>query len=182
MNSKTHHEIRIAAAGRIFVLAIGLFFVGFIVHESAHLVVLHLIGGQGSLIVRPWRFATIDLTLPSLHVQPSPPLDTVRQAIMNFSGPAIAAALFALSLRWIRNPDLRRAVEANVAILLFYAVIETAYLLLWSAFRIDADLLVTPEFNYGVPLMIIVIAAATPGFTSSVRSDRDRRARAVTRT
>jgi hypothetical protein len=161
---------RVAASGRTFLLAVGLFFVGLIVHESAHLAVLHLIGGQGSLIVRPWRFATIDLTLPSLHVQPSPPLDTLRQAIMNFSGPALGAAMFALALRWIRNPDLRLAVTANVWILVFFALIETAYLLLWSAFRIDADLLVTPEFNYGVPLMIIVIAAALRALKPPSRS------------
>ena len=159
----------VVASGRTLAFAIGLFFVGFLVHESAHLLVLHLIGGQGSLIVRPWRFATVDLTLPSLHVQPNPPLDTWRQAIMNFSGPAIAAALFALSLRWIQTPDLRLAVEANVAILVFYAVTETAYLLLWSTFHIDADLLVTPEFNYGVPLVIILIAAAARGLTPGVR-------------
>jgi hypothetical protein len=150
----------LAASARTLAFGVGLFFVGFLVHESAHLLVLHLIGGQGALIIRPWRFSTVDLTLPSLHVQPNPPLDTVRQAIMNFSGPAIAAALLALWLWPIRNPDLRLAIAANVAILGFYALIETGYLLLSSAFRIDADLLVTPEFNYGVPLLIILIAAA----------------------
>src|SRR6266853_4828206 len=160
---------RVAASGRTFLFASGLFFVGLAVHESAHLAVLRIIGGQGSIIVRPWRFATVDISLPSLHVQPSPPLDLLHQAVMNFSGPALAAILFALSLLWIRNADLRLAIEANVAILVFYALIETAYLVLWSAFRIDGDLLVTPEFNYGVPLMIIFIAAAARGFMGPVR-------------
>jgi hypothetical protein len=155
----------VVASGRTLAFAVGLFFVGFLVHESAHLLVLHLVGGQGTLIVRPWRFAIADLALPSLHVQPNPPLDTWRQALMNFSGPAVAAALFALWLWPIRNPDLRLAIQANVAVLVFYAVIETAYLLLSAALRIDADLLVTPEFNYGIPLMIILGAAAARGLS-----------------
>jgi hypothetical protein len=150
----------LAASARTLAFGVALFFVGFLVHESAHLLVLHAIGSQGALIIRPWRFATVDLTLPSLHVQPDPPLDTLRQAIMNFSGPAIAACLLAIWLLAVRNADLRLAIAANVAILAFYALIETGYLLLSSALRVDADVLVTPEFNYGVPLLIILIAAA----------------------
>jgi hypothetical protein len=165
---------RVIGSGRTLLVAVGLFFVGLLVHESAHLAVLHLIGSQGSLIVRPWQFATFDLTLPSLHVQPNPPLDTTRQAIMNFSGPAVAAALFALALRWIRDPDLQPAVAANVSILVFFALIETAYVLLWAAFRIDAEILVTPEFNYGVPLLIILIAAGSRALKPPVQLARSR--------
>ena len=51
---------------------------------------------------------------------------------------------------------------------------------MWSAFRIDTDLLVTTEFNYGVPLMIIVIAKATPRLRYSVLSARVQHVGAVT--
>jgi NAD(P)H-dependent FMN reductase len=41
----------------------------------------------------------------------------------------------------------------------FYAVIEDGDLLLQSLADFDASILTTPEFNYGVPALIILIAA-----------------------
>jgi hypothetical protein len=88
-----------------FGLAVVLFFPGLILH----LVVLHLIGGQGVVIVRPWSFTVVDLTLPSIHIQPVPPLDSGRQAVVNFFGPALAAAIFAIPLLYVRDRRLRLA-------------------------------------------------------------------------
>ena len=43
--------------------------------------------------------------------------------------------------------------------LIFYAVIESGYPLIDSYLNLEVGLLVTPEFNYGVPLAICVTAA-----------------------
>jgi hypothetical protein len=45
-----------------------------------------------------------------------------------------------------------------VGILVFYAVIEAGDLWLESKFEIDAPILTAPEFNYGVPALIILLA------------------------
>jgi hypothetical protein len=147
-----------------FGIAVVLFFPALAVHESLHLVVLHLIGGQGSVIVRPWRFALVDLSLPSLHVQPSPALDFGHQLTVNFFGPALAAALFAIPLLYLTDRRLRLAFGAIVAVLVFYALIESAYLLFDGYLNVDLEILVTPEFNYGVPLAIVATAALLAAF------------------
>lgn len=140
-------------------IALALFFPGLALHESLHLVVLHLLGGQGSLVVRPWRFVLVDLSLPSLHVQPVPALDFGRQLAVNFFGPALAAMLFAIPLLYVRDRRLKLALGASVGVLFFYAVIESGYLLIDSYLNLEVGVLVTPEFNYGVPLAICVAAA-----------------------
>lgn len=145
-------------------LAVALFFPGLILHESLHLVVLHLVGGQGALIVRPWPFALVNLSLPSLHVQPIPALDFGRQLAVNFLGPALAAVLFAIPLLYVRDRRLRLALGASVGVLIFYAVIESADLLFDSYLNQDVGVLGTPEFNYGVPLAICIAAALLAAF------------------
>ena len=155
---------RIAAGLLTFGVAIVLFFPGLALHESLHLVVLNLVGGHGSVIVRPWKFALVDLSLPSLHVQPVPALDFGRQLAVNFLGPALAAVIFAIPLLYVRNRLVRLAVGANVAVLIFYALIESAYLLDDALLNVDLGALVTPEFNYGVPLAICAVAGLSAAF------------------
>jgi hypothetical protein len=58
----------------------------------------------------------------------------------------------------VREPVVRLALWANIAILAFYALIEAGDLLLERQFDFDLALLTTPEFNYGVPALIILIA------------------------
>jgi hypothetical protein len=156
---------RTSAGLLTFGIAIVLFFPGLAVHESLHLVVLNLVGGHGSLVVRPWKFALVDLSLPSLHVQPVPALDLSRQLAVNFFGPAVAAVLFAIPFVYVRNGPLKLALGAGVAVLIFYAVIESAYLLDDLYLNVDLGVLVTPELNYGVPLAI----CAAAGFLAALR-------------
>jgi hypothetical protein len=158
---------RTSAGLLTFALAILLFFAGLAVHEGLHLAVLNLIGGHGSLITRPWKFALVDISLPSVHVQPVPALDLGRQLAVNFFGPAIAALIFAVPLLYLRNRLLGLALGANVAVLVFYAVIESAYLLDDALLHVDLGVLVTPELNYGVPLAIFVIAGLSAAFGRS---------------
>jgi hypothetical protein len=66
--------------------------------------------------------------------------------------------IFTLPLLYVRNRPLRLALGASVAVLAFYAVIESAYLLDDAYLNTDFGVLVTPELNYGVPLAICAMA------------------------
>ena len=150
----------VGVAGRTLVLSLLLFVVGFATHEVMHLLVLYAVGGTGALVVRPWHLGLFDATTYALHVQPDHPIGLVRQLIVNFLGPTLAAvplAILLLYVRGARERAVRIALAANVAILVFYALIEAGDLWLESAFGIDAPILTAPEFNYGVPALIIVV-------------------------
>jgi len=147
-----------AAALQTLLLSLLLFVVAFATHEVMHLVVLYAVGGTGALIVRPWHMGLFDATTYALHVQPDQPIGLPRQLLVNFLGPALAAVPFAVLLLYVRGRAVRIALTANVAILVFYAVIEAGDLWLESAFEIDAPILTAPEFNYGVPAVIILLA------------------------
>ena len=145
-------------AFRTLLLSLLLFIVGFATHEVTHLLVLYGVGGTGALIVRPWHLALFDASIYALHVQPDQPIGLTRQLLVNFFGPALAALPLAILLLYVRERSVRIALAANVAILVFYAVIEAGDLWLESAFGIDAPILTAPEFNYGVPAVIILLA------------------------
>ena len=124
-----------------------------------HLVVIYAVGGSGSLIVRPWRLGLVDLTIFALHAQPDHPLGLLRQALVNFLGPALAAIPLVAILVSVREHVVRIALLANILILAFYTIIETADLLLETRFELDLGILTTPEFNYGVPAVILLVVA-----------------------
>jgi hypothetical protein len=146
-----------AAAWQTLLLSLLLFLVAFATHEVMHLLVLYAVGGTGALIVRPWHMALFDATTYALHVQPDQPIGLTRQLLVNFFGPALAAVPLAILLLYVRGRAVRIALAANVAILVFYAVIEAGDLWLESKFEIDAPILTAPEFNYGVPALIILV-------------------------
>ncbi|HEX7265674.1 MAG TPA: hypothetical protein VF383_15970 [Candidatus Dormibacteraeota bacterium] len=146
------------AAWRTLLLTLLLFVAAFGTHEVMHLLVLYAVGGHGSLIVRPWRMGLVDADIYALHVQPDQPIGLVRQMLMNFLGPALAALPLGALLLYVREPVVRVALWANVAILAFYAIIEAGDLLLESAYELDLSILAIPEFNYGVPTLIVLVA------------------------
>jgi hypothetical protein len=148
----------LVAAWQTLLLSLLLFVVAFATHEVMHLLVLYGVGGTGALIVRPWHMGLFDTTTYALHVQPDQPIGLARQLLVNFLGPALAAVPLAVLLLYVRGRVVRIALAANVAILVFYAVIEAGDLWLESAFGIDAPILTAPEFNYGVPALIILLA------------------------
>jgi hypothetical protein len=73
----------------------------------------------------------------------------------------LAAVPLAVLLAYVREPAVRSALTANLVILAFYALIEVGYLLLDAAFNVELSFLTTPELNFGIPALIIVIAAAS---------------------
>jgi hypothetical protein len=147
-----------SAAWQTLLLSLLLFLVAFATHEVMHLLVLYAVGGTGALIVRPWHLGLFDATTYALHVQPDQPIGLARQLLVNFLGPALAAVPLAALLLYVRERAVRIALAANVVILVFYAVIEAGDLWLESKFEIDAPILTAPEFNYGVPALIILLA------------------------
>jgi hypothetical protein len=148
----------LTAAWQTLLLSLVVFIVAFATHEVMHLLVLYAVGGTGALIVRPWHLGLFDATTYALHVQPDQPIGLERQLLVNFLGPALAAVPLTLLLLYVRERAARIALAANVAILAFYAVIEAGDLWLESKFEIDAPILTAPEFNYGVPALIILAA------------------------
>lgn len=142
-------------------LSLLIFAAAFGAHEVMHLLVIYAVGSSGSIIVRPWQMGYLPFTIDALHAQPVEQLDVVRQSIVNFFGPFLAAVPLAALIWYIREPIPFAALIANVVILAFYAVIELGDLLLERVWNTDVSLLTTPEFNYGVPLLVIVVTVAT---------------------
>jgi hypothetical protein len=152
---------------RVLVVSLLLFVAGFGVHEVMHLLIIYAVGSQGEIIARPWHLYFLDFSIWSVHAQPAEQLDVARQSVVNFFGPFLAAVPFVVLLVYVREPIPLAALIANIVILVFYASIELAYVLLEGVWHQDAPLLVTPEFNYGVPLAIILIAVAAASVISA---------------
>jgi hypothetical protein len=137
-----------------------------------HLLLIYAVGVDGSIIVRPWRLGYMNFTIYALHAQPAHELDVVRQAIVNFFGPFLAAIPLAALLLYVREPIPFAALAANVVILIFFAIIELGDLLLEVVWHVDVPLLTTPEFNYGVPALIIVLTTVSAAILSAVGGRR----------
>src|SRR5260370_8983503 len=88
---------------RTLVLSLLLFVMGFATHEVMHLLVLYAVGGTGALVVRPWHLGLFDATTYALHVQPDQPIGLVRQLLVNFLGPTLAALPLAVLLLFLRG-------------------------------------------------------------------------------
>jgi len=157
---------------RVLIVSLLLFVAAFGAHEVMHLLLIYAVGDQGSIIARPWHLGDLDGSIWSLHAQPAQPLDVVRQSIVNFFGPFLAAIPFAALIFYAREPVALAALIANVVILVFYAIIELGDLLLEQVWNTDVSLLTTPEFNYGVPVVVIVLTAIAFSLTSAIRGRR----------
>lgn len=138
-------------------LWIPLFLVGMTLHEMFHAVAVLVLGSHPVLVLRPWQLGLVPLSITGVHVQPVPDLDPGRQALDNLLGPGVAAVLFSLAARQVRTGALRLALIATMLSLVFYAVIEVADVVLDG--RLEIGLLTTPEFNYGVPMLLAVFVA-----------------------
>ena len=142
---------------RVLILSVLVFIGAFGTHEVMHLLVIYAVGSSGSIIARPWQLGLVNFSIWSLHAQPSQPLDVTRQTIVNALGPLLAAVPLGALLVWVREPVPLAALIANVVILVFYAAIEAADVILESVYHLDVTWLTWPEFNYGVPALIIVL-------------------------
>jgi hypothetical protein len=149
---------------------------GLILHELLHLAVLYPLGDTGRLVVRDWAFSFLPLTLPALHAQVDHPLATVPHLVFDFAGPGLPALTFAVLAAASGNRALRSALLANAAALAFFAVIEPADLIADLAFGTSPSFLLWAEFNYGVPLSIVLLASILAGLPSRQQQREARRA------
>lgn len=154
---------------RVLVLSVLVFFVGFGAHEVMHLLLIYAVGSNGVILVRPWHMGYLPFSIWSLHAQPAQELDVVRQSIVNFFGPFLAAVPLVALLWYVREPIPVAALIANVVILVFYAVIELTDLLLEQVWNTDLSILTTPELNYGVPLLVIGLTVAAVALIDALR-------------
>ena len=120
-----------------------------------HLVALYLLGRSGTLIVHGYRFTFLPLTVDSFHAQPAAPLDLTQHLLFDFAGPALAILLLGVLAWTVRGRVASAMLLANLAILGFYAVIEPLDVLLDAA-GAGAPFLLWAEFNYGVPLLVLL--------------------------
>lgn len=147
---------RFRTALQAVVISYVLLLTGLAVHEVAHLVVLHLLGENGVLIIMPWRLGLANFYIYGLHVEPSRELTLVNQVIMNFSGPILAIIPFAALLYVVKEKILRLALSVNIAILVFFAVLESVFEVLETVLN-KVPFLGSPEFNIGIPITMILI-------------------------
>ena len=148
-------------------LWIPLFAIGTALHELLHAVAVLLLGSRPVLVLRPWPFALLPVTTTGVHIQPVPYFDPTRQFLDNLAGPGLAAALLGLVALTLPQGPLRLAAFATVLGLVFYAVIEPAYVVLDG--RLDVDFLATPEVNYGVPILLALAFAGIGSIRKAAR-------------
>ena len=137
-------------------LSLILFGAGLVVHEVAHLAVIRALGHDGFLLVRPWQLGLGGWSIYGLHAQPASPLVPAEQLLVNFAGPFLAALLLALLLTRVRSHVARTALFLNVGVLLFYALLESLYVVLESGLGLEGDWLTSVWLNYGIPLVVAV--------------------------
>ena len=159
-------------AVRVLVLSLLIFAGAFGTHEVMHLLVIYAVGGSGSIIARPWHLGLVNFSIYALHAQPAQPLDVTRQTVVNALGPLLAALPLAALLVYVREPVPVAALIANLVILVFYAVIEAGDLLLERVYNTDVAWLTWPEFNYGVPALIIAVTVLSVRLLSAFRGRR----------
>jgi hypothetical protein len=145
-------------------LSLVLFVTGLLIHEAAHLLVIRALGHDGVLLVRPWQLGIGGWSIYGLHARPASPLAPGEQLLVNFAGPFLAALPMALLLTRVRDRTARVALLLNVAVLLFYALIESLYVVLESGLGVEGEWLTSVWLNYALPLL----AAAAVILRSSV--------------
>lgn len=156
---------------RGFGLAVVLFPVGLATHEVMHLAVYSAFGVPASLVVTHWRLGLTGTAIFGLHAAPAAPTSVPLGVLVanNGLGPALSALL--LFVLWLavdrRSRIARAALLANILALCFFALIEVAYPLLEEVAHVDADVLLLPELNYGVVLLILAATAVYSGQRSA---------------
>lgn len=154
--------MNVARFARAFALGVLLFPVALATHEVAHLAVFSALGIPASLVVTSWKLGSLGTPIWGLHAAPAAPLSLSALVLNNALGPLVAASL--LLIVWAsldrRSRAARAALLANVLALVFFATIEMAYPLLEGVARVDADVLLLPELNYGTVLAILLATTA----------------------
>jgi hypothetical protein len=149
---------------RAFLLSAALFPVGLATHEVMHLAVYSALGVRAVLLVTSWKLGLVGVPIFGLHAAPATGDAALPVLVVNNGiGPLLAALLLAALLVAIdrRSRIARAALLANVLVLVFFSAIELAYPLLEDVAHVDADVLLLPELNYGIVLLILAVTTAS---------------------
>jgi hypothetical protein len=149
---------RLRFAAETLALSAVLFASSLLVHEACHLLVIRALGQDGVLLLRRWDLGFLGWSIYGLHAQPAVPLPLWQQLLVNFAGPVLAAVPLALLLRYATGPVARTALALNLAVLLFYAFLESLYVVLEQGLRVEGDWLTGAALNYGLPLLAALLA------------------------
>jgi hypothetical protein len=148
---------------RAFLLTVVIFPVAEATHEVGHLAAYSFFGYPASLQVTPWQSVLFGVKVFGVHAAPGVPPTVPVHVAVDFLGPAAAAAL--LSVLWLAVPRgaARTALLANLLVLVYFAIVETAFAVGENVAHVDMDALTVPELNYGVCLAIAIgtVALAT---------------------
>jgi hypothetical protein len=163
---------------RALLLAVTLAPVAMAAHEVMHVAIWSMLGVPAALTVVPWHTG-LPLTVFSLHAAVlSPPSQAAvplwEVVANNGLGPGVVAAI--LLLLWLsigRNSAVARAaLMANIAMLIFFSLIEMAYRLIEGVGHAEGDFLLSPALNYGGALLVILLTLGVslrPRFRSGPR-------------
>jgi hypothetical protein len=148
-------------------LTIVLFVSALLMHEAAHLLVIRALGHDGVLLLRPWPLGVAGWSIYGLHAQPAIPLPAAQQLLVNFAGPVLAAVPLALLLPHVRDGAARPALLVNAGLLLFYAFIESLYVVLEDGLGLEGDWLTGAGLNYGLPLLLTLLVIVRASRTAA---------------
>jgi hypothetical protein len=163
-------RVRVRFVAESLALSLVLFVTGLLVHEAAHLVLIGALGHDGVLLLRPWSLGVGGWSIYGLHAQPAVPLTPPEQLLVNFGGPFLAALPMLLLISRVEDRATRVALGLNVSVLLFYALIESLYVVLESGFGLEGDWLTSAWLNYALPLAVGVLVILRA--SGRLRSDR----------
>ena len=146
-----------------------LFPAGMALHEVLHLAIWSALGYQAVLQVTPWKLALADAKVFGVHAAATVPPPLGLRVLNDLLGPALAAVPFLALWSQVRERPVRAALLANALVLAFFAVLEPGYLLLELGSHREADVLLSPEVNYGAVAAILLAVAAAGGLRRGVR-------------
>jgi hypothetical protein len=141
---------------RALLLSVVIFPIAEATHEVGHLAAYSFFGYPASLQVTPWQSALFGVKVFGVHAAPGVPPTVPVHVAVDFLGPAAAAVL--LSVLWLAVPRgaVRTALLANVLVLVYFAIVETAFAVGENVAHVDMDALTVPELNYGACLAIVI--------------------------
>ena len=139
----------------------------FATHEAMHLLIYTIAGVPAALVVTHWPVGVGSLAIAGLHAAPLGPAGSLgpdaqvplRLLLVNNGLAPLLATVPLLALRLgvdRRSAVVRTALLANVAVLVFFSAIEVTYPVLEHVARVNADVLLLPEVNYGGALLVLL--------------------------
>lgn len=132
---------------KLSLLMLVFYFIGVSIHETLHLIVIHLVGGSGILTAQGYGFHMQIIRSPGIF----------QAFVATVAPPLMASGILRGLCALETNKMFRASLMANYLILLFYAFLEFVYVVIEFVSKGEApEFLVSPWLNLGVPTLISV--------------------------